>query len=184
MLASVMPGVVSANFWRDLTFFTCIPAAVTAVTLPLFTSANTSTFFPVVWILCLPFFLMFSPSRSFPLRWCFSFANAMRDASIVVAAAIIPSTRRRLIMNLFPLESGSAPTTFVRISCKRCDQVSFVICTEPMMNGPTTDKSQSFPIRCESRGHLQSPCHRSRRVRSHALDFLQEQSSHVSPPDD
>jgi type I restriction enzyme R subunit len=35
-----------------------------------------------------------------------------------------------------------------------------------MMNGPTTDKSQRFPIKCESRGHLQSPWHRSRRVRS------------------
>src|SRR6266478_6524201 len=109
MLASVMPGVVSANFWRDLTFFTCIPAAVTAVTLLLFTSARTSTFFPVAWILCLPFFLIPSPRRSFPLRWCFSFAKAMRDASIVVAAAIIPSTRRRLIMNLLPLEMALRP---------------------------------------------------------------------------
>src|SRR5712671_5785563 len=48
-------------------------------TLPLFTSAKTSTFFPVEWILCLPFFLMFSPRRTFPLRWCFSFAKAMRE---------------------------------------------------------------------------------------------------------
>src|SRR6516164_7967182 len=47
---------------------------------------------------------MFSPRRSFPLRWCFSFAKAVRDASSIVAAAIIPSTRRRLIMNLFPLD--------------------------------------------------------------------------------
>src|SRR5712691_4451591 len=109
MLASVMPGVVSASFRRDLTFFTCIPAAVTAVTLPLFTSAKTSTFFPVVWILCLPFFLILSASRSFPLRWCFSFAKAMRDASIVVTAAIIPSARRRLIMNLLPLEKALRP---------------------------------------------------------------------------
>src|SRR5260370_41810457 len=126
MLASVMPGVVSANFWRDLTFFTCIPAAVTVVTLPLFTSAKTSTFFPVVWILCLPVFLILSPRRSFPLRWRFSFAEAMRDASIVVAAAIIPSTTRRLIMNLLPLEWLYAHNA-VRISCKHCDQVSFVI---------------------------------------------------------
>src|SRR5258705_13864747 len=119
MLASVMPGVVSANFWRDLTFFTCIPAAVTAVTLLLFTSAKTSTFFPVAWILCLPFSLILSPRRSFPLRWCFSFAKAMRD---VYAHNV------------------------VRISCKHCDQVSFVIWTEPAMNGPTTDKLQRFPI--------------------------------------
>src|SRR5258708_7594787 len=109
MLASVMPGVVSANFWRDLTFFTCIPAAVAEVTLPLFTSAKTSTFFSVVWIFCLPFFLILSPRRSFSLRWCFSFAKAMRDASIVVAAVIIPSTRRRLIMNLLPLEMALRP---------------------------------------------------------------------------
>src|SRR5260370_29340658 len=109
MLASVMPGVVSANFWRDLTFFTCIPAAVTAGTLPLFTSAKTSTFFPVVWIFCLPVFLILSPRRSFPLRWRFSFAEAMRDASIVLAAAIIPRTRRRLIMNLLPLEMALRP---------------------------------------------------------------------------
>ncbi len=27
-----------------------------------------------------------------------------------------------------------------RISCKRCDQVSFVICAEPMMTGTTTNK--------------------------------------------
>src|SRR5258707_13490589 len=145
MLASFMPGVVSAIFWRDLTFFTCIPAAVTAVTLPPFTSATTSTFFPVVWILCLPFFLILSPRRSFPLRWCFSFAKAMRDTSIVVAAAIIPSTRRRLIMNLL-LWKWLYAHNVVRISCKHCDQVSFVIWTEPAMNGPTTDNLQRFPI--------------------------------------
>jgi hypothetical protein len=34
----------------------------------------------------------------------------------------------------------------VRISCRHCDQVSFVIWTEPPMNGPTTDKFQRFPI--------------------------------------
>ena len=34
MLVSVMIGVVSANFWRDFTFFTRIPAAVTSTTLP------------------------------------------------------------------------------------------------------------------------------------------------------
>src|SRR6266566_2703386 len=145
MLASVMPGVVSANFWRDLTFFTCIPAAETAVTLPLFTSAKTSTFFPVVWILCLPFFLIPSPRRSFPLRWCFSFAKARPEASIVVAAAIIPSTRRRLIMNLL-LGSDSTPTTSSGFPASIANQVSFVMWTEPAMNGPTTDKFQRFPI--------------------------------------
>src|SRR6266849_7323251 len=100
MLACVMPGVVSARFCRDLTFFTCIPAAVTAVTLPLFTSAKTSTFFPVVWILCLPFCLILSPSRAFPLRWCFSLASVTPEAPMVLADAIIPSAVRRLTIGL------------------------------------------------------------------------------------
>src|SRR5215471_7384185 len=82
---------------------------------------------------------MFSPRRSFPLRCCFSFAKAVRDATSVVAAAIIPSTRRRLIMTLFPLDVTLLPTTMI-ICCKRCDRVSFVILTEPVMNGPATDR--------------------------------------------
>jgi hypothetical protein len=60
-------GVVSASFWRDLTFFTCMPAAVTPTTFPLLTSAKTSTF-PAVCSLCLPFCLILSPSRACPLR--------------------------------------------------------------------------------------------------------------------
>src|SRR5258708_35337819 len=146
MLASVMPGVVSANFWRDLTFFHCIPAAETSVTLPLFTSAKRSTFFPVVWILCLPFFLIPSPRRSFPLRWCFSFAKAMRDASIVVAAAIIPSTTRRLIMNLLPLEWLYAHNAVRGFPASIATKSALSFWTEPAMNGPTTEKFQRFPI--------------------------------------
>src|ERR1700746_1302053 len=64
---------------------------------------------------------------------------------------------------LVPFGKWLCADNVVRISRKRCDQVSFVICTEPMMNGLTTDKSQRFRIKCESRGHLQSPWHRSRR---------------------
>src|SRR5262249_11796128 len=89
----------SASFWRDFTFFTCMPAALTPTTLPLLTSAKTSTL-PAVWILCLPFCLILSPSRSFPLRWCFSLASVMPEAPMVLADAIIPSAVRRLIIGL------------------------------------------------------------------------------------
>jgi hypothetical protein len=43
MLARIKPGDVSASFWRDFTFLTCMPAALTPTTLPLLTSAKTST---------------------------------------------------------------------------------------------------------------------------------------------
>jgi GAF domain-containing protein len=69
MLARIKPGVVSASFWLDFTFFTCMPAALTPTTLPLLTSAKTSVL-PIVWILCLPFCLIFSPSRAFRFGAC------------------------------------------------------------------------------------------------------------------
>src|SRR5713101_5129180 len=99
MLASIKPGGVSASFWRDFTFFTCMPAALTPTTLPLLTSAKTSTL-PAVWILCLPFCLILSPSRAFPLRWCFSLASVTPEAPMVLADAIIPSAVRRLTIGL------------------------------------------------------------------------------------
>src|SRR6516225_113954 len=102
MLARMKPGVVTASFSRDLTFFTCMPAALTPTTLPLLTSARTSTL-PAVWILCLPFCLILSPSRAFPLRWCFSLASVTPKAPMVLADAIIPSAVRRLIIGLLSL---------------------------------------------------------------------------------
>src|SRR5215469_5209569 len=94
MLARIKPGVVSASFWLDFTFFTCMPAALTPTTLPLLTSAKTSVL-PIVWILCLPFCLIFSPSRAFPLRCFFSLASVTPEAPMVLADAIIPSALRR-----------------------------------------------------------------------------------------
>jgi hypothetical protein len=41
-----------------------------------------------VWILCLPFCLILSPSRAFPLRWCFSLASVTPEAPMVLADAI------------------------------------------------------------------------------------------------
>src|SRR5215831_803041 len=99
MLARIKPGVVSASFWLDFTFFTCMPAALTPTTLPLLTSAKTSVL-PIVWILCLPFCLIFSPSRAFPLRCFFSLASVTPEAPMVLADAIIPSAVRRLIIGL------------------------------------------------------------------------------------
>src|SRR4029077_16612961 len=61
-----------------------MPAALTPTTLPLLTSAKTSTL-PAVWILCLPFCLILSPSRAFPLRWCFSLASVTPEAPMVLA---------------------------------------------------------------------------------------------------
>src|SRR5262249_26710769 len=75
------------------------------------------------------------------------FAKAVRDASSVAAAAIIPSTRRRLIMNLFPFGRDSVAHNVVKIVCKRCDHVSFVIQTEHVMNGPTIEKLQRYNSR-------------------------------------
>src|SRR5512136_845481 len=99
MLARIKPGVVSASFWLDFTFFTCMPAALTPTTLPLLTSAKTSVL-PIVWILCLPFCLIFSPSRAFPLRCFFSLASVTPGAPMVLADAINPSAVRRLIIGL------------------------------------------------------------------------------------
>src|SRR5215469_7260473 len=99
MLARIKPGVVSASFWLDFTFFTCMPAAFTPTTLPLLTSAKTSVL-PIVWILCLPFCLIFSPSRAFPLRCFFSLASVTPEAPMVLADAIIPIAVRRLIIGL------------------------------------------------------------------------------------
>src|SRR6516162_2551869 len=110
MLARIKPGVVSASFWLDFTFFTCMPAALTPTTLPLLTSAKTSVL-PMVWILCLPFCLIFSPSRAFPLRCFFSLASVTPEAPMVLADAIIPSAVRRLIIGLlsfFPWDGDDA----------------------------------------------------------------------------
>jgi len=49
-------------------------------------------------------------------------------------------------MNLLPLEMALSPQRRQEISCKHCDQVSFVIWAEPAMNGLTTEKFQRFPI--------------------------------------
>ena len=53
-------------------------------------------------------------------------------------------------MIIFPFGKWLCADNVVKISCKRCDEVSFVICNEPMMNGPTTDKSQRFPLRARA----------------------------------
>src|SRR5215469_4891453 len=114
MLARIKPGVVSASFWLDFTFFTCMPAALTPTTLPLLTSAKTSVL-PIVWILCLPFCLIFSPSRAFPLRCFFSLASVTPEAPTVLADAIIPSAVRRLIIGLLSF----FPWDFRPLDCHR-----------------------------------------------------------------
>src|SRR6516162_10587505 len=114
MLARIKPGVVSTSFWFDFTFFTCMPAALTPTTLPLLTSAKTSVL-PIAWILCLPFCLIFSPSRAFPLRCFFSLASVTPEAPMVLADAIIPSAVRRLIIGLLSF----IPRDFRALDCQR-----------------------------------------------------------------
>src|SRR6266571_3919939 len=77
----------------------------------------------------------------------------MRDASIVVAVAISPSARRRLIIKLAPLEisNDSSPTTSSGIPAAVVTSSALVIWTEPVMNGPATDKLQRSPIAAISR---------------------------------